>query len=551
MNRSYPYTRRLVSRSRLYRRFAAIAAVGVACTVALLTLAWTPDPVASMLQATAPPAARGGAGHPAEGNSRAVRRIYPYSIVPGGVSGAEELARVIRTDRVVAVHYASFDVARARVLAVDKPRAVHVSYRKGGKVYWTARKVLLAPGEILLSDGRNDMRARCANRISDVPQFPVEAHRPAMEELDQAVEIAGGEPVAFGPNGLPLPGRGSSAIQTVQQAPGHAVSLAPHTRSAGGHGSEGGPGVAPATTPAATMLERILAASGASRSDLRAMMRMSGAANSMANLPGATSQPAPSPATGADAGDSSAGGGGNEISAATPTPAGGSDALLAAASASAPEMPAAMPPSDATVAPAPVVIGQPSAESQAIRPLPTPVAALPTLPTALPSVPNVPSPPSLPAIPSTPALQTSSSAPVLSSHPDTRLTFFPGIPMLSIVQPAEIGSELVLPVVVSPRSPSVPAPFSEPLSGPSGNPLPGPLDLTPPVLPAPDHGPLPGQPASVTAPFIPKTTLDMPQSSAAIVGAPAEVPEPGSRWLIVPALLAMLGLRGKRMEKDA
>ncbi|MDY0977982.1 PEP-CTERM sorting domain-containing protein [Massilia sp. CFBP9012] len=122
----------------------------------------------------------------------AARRIYPFSIIPGGVADKDELARVIRTDAVVAAHYAGFDVANARAVTVTAPRAVYVSYRKGDQVYWTRKKLMLAPGETLLTDGKNEMRARCANRISDVPMYPVEAHGPTESELDSFVTEDGG-----------------------------------------------------------------------------------------------------------------------------------------------------------------------------------------------------------------------------------------------------------------------------------------------------------------------------------------------------------------------
>jgi hypothetical protein len=114
--------------------------------------------------------------------------VYPYSVVPGGVASKAELVRIVRSDKVVATHYASFDLSRAHAVTVGKPRAVHVSYRKGDKVYWTAKKVMLREGETLLSDGKNEMRTRCANRVSDVAQFPVEAHEPSAELLDTAYE---------------------------------------------------------------------------------------------------------------------------------------------------------------------------------------------------------------------------------------------------------------------------------------------------------------------------------------------------------------------------
>ncbi|MGZ8968754.1 MAG: PEP-CTERM sorting domain-containing protein [Telluria sp.] len=135
-------------------------------------------------------AAPGALAATAPAASTARRRVYPYSIIPGGVSGPDELARVIKTDPVVAAHYASFNVGAAKAYTVTTPRAVYVSYRKGDRVYWTAKKLMLAKGEVLLSDGQNEMRARCANRISDVPQLPVETNGPSESELDVPVEVA-------------------------------------------------------------------------------------------------------------------------------------------------------------------------------------------------------------------------------------------------------------------------------------------------------------------------------------------------------------------------
>ena len=189
MDRLYPYTQRLVKRARLQRRAAAIALLGVAACTAAFALAGrtgTPagDPPGSV------PAPLAFAAAPAA-PARAIpvpRRVYPYSIVPGGVAGPSELAQVIRTDKVVAAHYASFDLGKARAVTVATPRAVHVSYRKGDQVYWTSKKVMLAAGETLLSDGKQAMRARCANRISDVAMFPVEAQEPTADVLDSVVE---------------------------------------------------------------------------------------------------------------------------------------------------------------------------------------------------------------------------------------------------------------------------------------------------------------------------------------------------------------------------
>jgi hypothetical protein len=190
------YIRRSRKGMQLKKRLAAIGLLGAAGCVTLYALAMrAPAAPAAQVQAQA----AGNAATPApavlqvapQAETKKTRRVYPYSIVPGGVTDRRELARVVVMDKVVATHYAAFEVARASVRTVDKPRAVYVSYRKGDKVYWTSKKLQLAKGETLLSDGQNEIRTRCGNRISDVPQLPVEATGPSEEQLDASVEVAG------------------------------------------------------------------------------------------------------------------------------------------------------------------------------------------------------------------------------------------------------------------------------------------------------------------------------------------------------------------------
>jgi hypothetical protein len=181
-------------------RLGVVAAFGVVVTVAGLMLGQQPawqvandgaavDAAPVHAVAAATPARQGGA-----------RRVYPYSIVPGGVTDRAELMHAIRTDAVVAAHYAAFQADKAMAVKVSKPRAVYVSYRKGGKVYWTARKVMLTEGETVFSDGNSEIRARCGNRISDVAQWPVSAGEPSEQVLDTAMDApdeGGAEPASF------------------------------------------------------------------------------------------------------------------------------------------------------------------------------------------------------------------------------------------------------------------------------------------------------------------------------------------------------------------
>ena len=112
------------------------------------------------------------------------RPVYRYSVVPGGMNDAAELKDIVRKDKVVAQHYAAFDITKIHNKTVKKARSVYVSYRKGDNIYWTKTKVKLALGETILSDGSLESRARCANRISDTPQFPVELRAPRKTSAD-------------------------------------------------------------------------------------------------------------------------------------------------------------------------------------------------------------------------------------------------------------------------------------------------------------------------------------------------------------------------------
>lgn len=225
------YHRRLAKSSQREKRLMALAVMGVAAGVAGVLLPspgidWQRfgDEATGIVSGagTARPAApsASGATPPAARQAAVVRRIYRHSVVPGGVADKVELAQVLRTDRLVAAHYAGFNVENARAVTVTTPRAVYVSYRKNDQIYWTSKKVMLEQGETLLTDGEHDIRARCANRISDVPQYPVEHHGPSEAELDTVVAGAAGEDeggmlaVAAGMDGVVDEGTGQRYMTT-------------------------------------------------------------------------------------------------------------------------------------------------------------------------------------------------------------------------------------------------------------------------------------------------------------------------------------------------
>ena len=67
----------------------------------------------------------------------------------------------------MALHYAGFDYAHARLVQLLTERSVYLSYRIGNRVYWTRHRVKLHKGETLLTDGKMTARTRCANRVEE------------------------------------------------------------------------------------------------------------------------------------------------------------------------------------------------------------------------------------------------------------------------------------------------------------------------------------------------------------------------------------------------
>jgi hypothetical protein len=118
----------------------------------------------------------------------AKRSVYPYSIIRGGAYSAAELDAALRSDPITAAHYAGFDRAHIATVPAAAGRKVYVSYRAKDRIFWTAKAVPLTPGEILLSDGTRQARARCGNRISDTPQQPV-AEKALSDQVEEEFDI--------------------------------------------------------------------------------------------------------------------------------------------------------------------------------------------------------------------------------------------------------------------------------------------------------------------------------------------------------------------------
>lgn len=109
----------------------------------------------------------GGSVTPAE---RALRPIYPYSVIPGGAYSPEELRHSVDNDKVVRDHYKDFDLRAVRLVTLTNDRYQYVSFRIKNNVYWTHRKLRIPKGEVLLTDGVHFARTRCGNQLGNAPQ---------------------------------------------------------------------------------------------------------------------------------------------------------------------------------------------------------------------------------------------------------------------------------------------------------------------------------------------------------------------------------------------
>lgn len=113
--------------------------------------------------------------------------VFNYSVVRGGVHSVEELRQAIAHDHAVAAHYERFQLERARLVRLNKPALVYLSYRMNGKIFWTKARHRLGAGEELITDGTISARTKCANQVSARKHLAVSPEEPpaaALEEVE-------------------------------------------------------------------------------------------------------------------------------------------------------------------------------------------------------------------------------------------------------------------------------------------------------------------------------------------------------------------------------
>jgi hypothetical protein len=116
------------------------------------------------------------------------RKVYPYSIVPGGAENVNQAKRFM-TDPSIKVHYANINLNQLKEERLTTNLTGYVSYRWGEKIYWTAKKITLRAGETVFTDGAHIVRGRCLNCYSALPMMPIRPHEPTELALDVPVEM--------------------------------------------------------------------------------------------------------------------------------------------------------------------------------------------------------------------------------------------------------------------------------------------------------------------------------------------------------------------------
>lgn len=99
---------------------------------------------------------------------RAARKVYPFSVIPGGVYDPRELEKSMRGDPTLAAHYNDVQTDRLIAVRTQAPIKAYVSFRREGKICWTSRQVAIPAGELVLTDGHHLIRSRCGNRIEQM-----------------------------------------------------------------------------------------------------------------------------------------------------------------------------------------------------------------------------------------------------------------------------------------------------------------------------------------------------------------------------------------------
>jgi hypothetical protein len=116
------------------------------------------------------------------------RKVYPYSIVPGGAENLNEAKRAM-LDPAIKANYANIDLTKLKQVKLTTNLSGYVSYRWGEKIYWTSKAVTLRAGETVFTDGVHIVRGRCLNCYSQHAMSPTRAKEPTEQVMDTPTDF--------------------------------------------------------------------------------------------------------------------------------------------------------------------------------------------------------------------------------------------------------------------------------------------------------------------------------------------------------------------------
>ena len=182
------------------------------------------------------------------------RKVYPYSIVPGGALSVEEARRAMSGPS-VRDHYAGVDLKNLKRVILTADLSGYVSYRYGDKIYWTAKSVRLKAGEPVFTDGQHMIRGRCLNSYSAHPMAPIRPHEPEEKVMETWVEVPvlsfsfAPLPLDTGPVLAAPAQRAMAAAQPTKVHGGRFFPIVPIIPPIFGHSPHPPPAVTPPPTP--------------------------------------------------------------------------------------------------------------------------------------------------------------------------------------------------------------------------------------------------------------------------------------------------------------
>jgi hypothetical protein len=116
------------------------------------------------------------------------RKVYPYSIVPGGAESLDE-AKQAMADPGTRAGCQGIDLAKLRQVKLRKNLSGYISYREGNQIYWTSKMVTLGAGETVFTDGVYLLRGRGLNCYASHPMLPTRPDEPSEQALDKPMEL--------------------------------------------------------------------------------------------------------------------------------------------------------------------------------------------------------------------------------------------------------------------------------------------------------------------------------------------------------------------------